>query len=63
MPENASKRIPLTPDTYEALRDFKNGLGTDYDRAIQKLFELALDPKRDKFEAGKSLRNMQKENV
>lgn len=55
--ETATKRIPLSPKTWEQLRDFKNGLHCDYDTAIQKLFELGLkDHPQDKYQAGKSIR-------
>lgn len=55
--ENAFKRIPLTPETQQALKDFKHGLGTDYDTAIRILFDVAFGKcTGDKHTIGRMLR-------
>lgn len=56
MGEIATKRIPITPKTQQELKDFKDGLGTDYDRAVQVLFYLALGDQQDKHIAGRQVR-------
>lgn len=57
MTEKADDRIPITSRTKGELKDFKDGLGTDYDRAIRVLFQLALDQQKDRHSAGRELRD------
>ena len=52
----ASKRIPLTDSTWEALRDFTNGLGTTYDEAVQLLLNAVVKHGENPLMAGHRLR-------
>lgn len=53
----ATRRIPLTDETMEQLRDFAAGLGSTYDEAIQVLLAIAKEPDEHEFVAGKRLRD------
>jgi hypothetical protein len=57
MSEIASKRIALTPTTFDQLRDFSRGLGMQYDDAIQVLLGMAAHPGEDMLIAGRRLRS------
>lgn len=52
----ASSRVPVTPDTHEALREFRSGLNVSFDEAITLLLQLSRLPGEDNFAAGKRLR-------
>jgi hypothetical protein len=57
--ETSSKRIPLTPTTFEKLRDFSRGLGTSYDETIDALLKLVVIPDEDPLLAGRRFREKQ----
>jgi hypothetical protein len=53
----ATRRIPVTGETMDRLRDFAAGLGSTYDEAIQVLLAVAKEPDEHEFVAGKRLRD------
>ncbi len=55
--ETASKRLPVTPSTFDKIRDFSRGLDASYDEAIQYLLSLAVQPKEEEMFAGRRLRD------
>lgn len=54
--EKASGRLPITPTNHERIKEFRNGLGSDFDQAVELLLSLALKPGEDEYSAGKRLK-------
>lgn len=55
--ERANSRLPITPANHERMKEFKNGLGSDFDQAIRLLLSLAVKPGEDEYSAGKRLKS------
>jgi len=53
-----NKRIPVTDDTLNRLRDFSNGLGTTYDDAINFLIDQISDDGETAKRTGHRLRGV-----
>lgn len=58
--ETTTKRVPLTPTTYERLRTFSRGLDASYDETINLLLDLVIQPGEDPLLAGKRKRESQR---
>lgn len=59
----AANRIPISGETHEMLRDFKNGIGGDasFDDAMRILLTCIVRDGEDPFAAGKRLRELRKQ--
>lgn len=54
--ETASKRIPVTPTAWEAIKDFCSGMGVNYSEGLMFLLEQVTEPGEDAMLAGRRLR-------
>lgn len=55
--ETATKRIAVTPTTFENVKDFTNGLSVTYDEALDFLLRSVMQPDEDALMAGRRLRS------
>lgn len=51
-----TSRVPVTPQTLDELKEFRNGLGGSYDDAIKMLLMLARGNETDLYIAGRNMR-------
>ena len=58
--ELATSRLPITPTNHERIKEFRNGLGSDFDQTIELLLSLAKQPGEDEYSAGKRLKPLLK---
>jgi len=55
--ETATKRIAVTPTTFENVKDFTNGLSVTYDEALEFLLRSVMKPGEDAIMTGRRLRD------
>jgi hypothetical protein len=55
-----TSRVPVTPETLERLKEFRNGLDGSYDDAINRLLDLASNGQADLYIVGRNMREAER---